>query len=147
MEATLQRIWGQCLGLPDVQRNANFFELGGDSLVAISVAMTASNKGLTSPAGSLREPDGCRVGQGADSPLCGHGLPGGAGDVTHPPAPNISYFNGVRGMSGGVPLILQLRPVQVDDVCAVLTSCATTMRPCVCDSSNVRHVGAGDRRR
>ena len=46
MEATLQRIWGQCLGLPIVERNANFFELGGDSLVAISVAMTASNEGL-----------------------------------------------------------------------------------------------------
>ena len=46
MEATLQRIWGQCLGLTAVDRKANFFELGGDSLVAISVAMTASNEGL-----------------------------------------------------------------------------------------------------
>src|ERR1700743_568899 len=32
MEATLQRLWSQCLGLPSVERNANFFELGGDSL-------------------------------------------------------------------------------------------------------------------
>ena len=46
MEATLQRIWEQCLGLGAVDRKANFFELGGDSLVAISVAMTASNEGL-----------------------------------------------------------------------------------------------------
>ena len=46
MEATLQRIWAQCLGVGSVDRNANFFELGGDSLVAISVAMAAANEGL-----------------------------------------------------------------------------------------------------
>ena len=46
MEATLQRIWAQCLGVGSVDRNANFFELGGDSLIAISVAMTAANEGL-----------------------------------------------------------------------------------------------------
>jgi phthiocerol/phenolphthiocerol synthesis type-I polyketide synthase E len=46
MEATLQRIWGQCLGVASIDRTANFFELGGDSLVAISVAMTAANDGL-----------------------------------------------------------------------------------------------------
>jgi phthiocerol/phenolphthiocerol synthesis type-I polyketide synthase E len=46
MEVTLQRIWGQCLGVGSIDRNANFFELGGDSLVAISVAMTAANDGL-----------------------------------------------------------------------------------------------------
>ena len=46
IEATLQRIWAQCLGLGSIDRNANFFELGGDSLIAISVAMTAANEGL-----------------------------------------------------------------------------------------------------
>ena len=46
MEATLQRIWAQCLGVGSIDRNANFFELGGDSLIAISVAMTAANEGL-----------------------------------------------------------------------------------------------------
>ena len=46
MEATLQRIFAQCLGIATIDRNANFFELGGDSLIAISVAMTASNEGL-----------------------------------------------------------------------------------------------------
>ena len=46
METTLQRIWAQCLGVGSVDRNANFFELGGDSLIAISVAMTAANEGL-----------------------------------------------------------------------------------------------------
>ncbi len=33
-------------GLSDIDRNANFFELGGDSLIAISVAMTAAHEGL-----------------------------------------------------------------------------------------------------
>ena len=42
----LLRIWRQCLGLSDIDRNANFFELGGDSLIAISVAMTAGHEGL-----------------------------------------------------------------------------------------------------
>ena len=37
---------GAVPGPASVDRNANFFELGGDSLVAISVAMTASNEGL-----------------------------------------------------------------------------------------------------
>ncbi len=55
MEAALQRIWGQCLGLSTVDRKANFFELGGDSLVAISVAMTAANEGLDlTPRTSMR---------------------------------------------------------------------------------------------
>ena len=48
MEATLQRIWALCLGVGSIDRNANFFDLGGDSLVAISVAMAASHEDWTS---------------------------------------------------------------------------------------------------
>jgi phthiocerol/phenolphthiocerol synthesis type-I polyketide synthase E len=46
MQATLQGIWSQCLGVESVKPSDNFFELGGDSLVAIGVAMTASHQGL-----------------------------------------------------------------------------------------------------
>ena len=46
MQATLQRIWSQCLGVESVAPGDNFFELGGDSLVAIGVAMTASHEGV-----------------------------------------------------------------------------------------------------
>ncbi|MFT4042002.1 MAG: beta-ketoacyl synthase N-terminal-like domain-containing protein [Gordonia sp. (in: high G+C Gram-positive bacteria)] len=46
MEATLEHIWAQCLGVTSIDRNANFFEIGGDSLIAISIAMSASNEGL-----------------------------------------------------------------------------------------------------
>ncbi len=129
MEATLQRIWSQCLGLPTVERNANFFELGGDSLVAISVAMTASNEGLDLTPQDLYENQTVAA---LAKALTARYAAGGLGrqspaDVTHPPVPpNISYFleHGVREHEQWrVPLILQLRPdVQVDDICAVLTA-------------------------
>ncbi len=46
MQAALQRIWSQCLGVESVAAGDNFFEIGGDSLVAIGVAMTASHEGV-----------------------------------------------------------------------------------------------------
>ena len=46
MQATLHRIWSQCLGVETVAAGDNFFEIGGDSLVAIGVAMTASHEGV-----------------------------------------------------------------------------------------------------
>jgi phthiocerol/phenolphthiocerol synthesis type-I polyketide synthase E len=46
MQATLARIWSQCLGVDKVSPGDNFFELGGDSLVAIGVAMTAGHEGV-----------------------------------------------------------------------------------------------------
>ncbi|UQX13144.1 type I polyketide synthase [Candidatus Mycobacterium methanotrophicum] len=129
MEATLQRIWGQCLGLSTVERNANFFELGGDSLVAISVAMTAANEGLDLTPQDLY--DNQTVAALAKALTARYAIGGLArqspGDVTHPPVPpNISYFleHGVREHGQWrVPLILQLRrDVAVDDIRAVLTA-------------------------
>ncbi|WP_026255800.1 type I polyketide synthase [Mycobacterium sp. 155] len=46
MQATLQRIWSQCLGVDSIAPSDNFFELGGDSLLAIGVAMTATHEGV-----------------------------------------------------------------------------------------------------
>lgn len=46
MQATLQRIWSQCLGVESVKPGDNFFEIGGDSLLAIGVAMTANHEGV-----------------------------------------------------------------------------------------------------
>ncbi len=129
MEATLQRIWGQCLGLPSVERNANFFELGGDSLVAISVAMTASNEGLDlTPQDLYENQTVAALAKALTARYASGGLARQSpGDVTHPPVPpNISYFleHGLREHEQWrVPLILQLRPdVKVDDICAVLTA-------------------------
>ena len=129
MEATLQRIWGQCLGLGTVERTANFFELGGDSLVAISVAMTASNEGLDlTPQDLYENQTVAALAKALTARYEAGGLARQAlGDVTHPPVPpNISYFleHGLREHDQWrVPLILQLRPdVQVDDIRAVLTA-------------------------
>jgi phthiocerol/phenolphthiocerol synthesis type-I polyketide synthase E len=129
MEATLQRIWSQCLGVASVDRNANFFELGGDSLVAISVAMTASNEGLDLTPQDLYENQTVAV---LAKALTARYAAGGLArqspsDVVHPPVPpNIAYFleHGVaeRGQ-WRVPLILQLRSdVQVEDIRSVLTA-------------------------
>jgi phthiocerol/phenolphthiocerol synthesis type-I polyketide synthase E len=131
MEAALQRIWGQCLGLPSVDRKANFFELGGDSLVAISVAMTASNEGLDlTPQDLYENQTVAALAKALTARYAAGGLGRQSlGDVTHPPVPpNISYFleNGVAEHGRWrVPLILQLRPdVQIDDIRSVLTAVA-----------------------
>ncbi|UMB72155.1 type I polyketide synthase [Mycobacterium paraterrae] len=128
MEATLQRIWSQCLGLSSVERNANFFELGGDSLVAISVAMTASNEGLDlTPQDLYENQTVAALVRALTARYTAGGLARQSpGDVVHPPVPpNISYFleHGVREHEQWrVPLILQLRSdVKVEDICAVLT--------------------------
>ncbi|MBV8179507.1 MAG: acyltransferase domain-containing protein [Mycobacterium sp.] len=129
MEATLQRIWGQCLGLGSVDRNANFFELGGDSLVAISVAITASSEGLDlTPQDLYDNQTVATLAKALTARYAAGGLARQSpGDVPHPPVPpNISYFleYGVREHGQWrVPLILQLRPdVQVDDIRSVLTA-------------------------
>jgi phthiocerol/phenolphthiocerol synthesis type-I polyketide synthase E len=129
MEATLQRIWGQCLGLPAVDRKANFFELGGDSLVAISVAMTAGNEGLDlTPQDLYENQTVAALAKALTARYAAGGLGRPSlGDLTHPPVPpNISYFleHGIREHEQWrVPLILQLRSdVKVDDICAVLTA-------------------------
>ena len=129
MEATLQRIWGQCLGLASVDRKANFFELGGDSLVAISVAMTASNEGLDlTPQDLYENQTVAALAKALTARYAAGGLGRQSlGDVVHPPVPpNIAHFleHGVaeRGQ-WRVPLILQLRPdVQVEDIRSVLTA-------------------------
>jgi phthiocerol/phenolphthiocerol synthesis type-I polyketide synthase E len=129
MEATLQRMWGQCLGIGSVDRNANFFELGGDSLVAISVAMTAGNEGLDlTPQDLYDNQTVAALAKALTARYAAGGLARQSlSDVTHPPVPpNISYFleHGVKERGQWrVPLLLQLRPdVKVDDVGSVLTA-------------------------
>ncbi|RRR45514.1 acyltransferase domain-containing protein [Mycolicibacter terrae] len=130
MEATLQRIWAVCLGVGSVETNANFFDIGGDSLVAISVAMAASHEGLDlTPQDLYDNPTVSALAKALTARYAAGGLarqsPGC--DVEHPPVPpNITYFleNGVRDHGHWrIPLILRLRPeVSVDDVRSVLTA-------------------------
>ena len=129
IEATLQRIWAESLGIESIDRNADFFELGGDSVSAIGIATNLAKEGLDlSPqdlfdhhtiAGSGRHARPPDTGAGsADCPRA---------DVENPPVPpNITRFleHGLREAGRWcVPLILRLGPeVSVDDVRAVLTA-------------------------
>jgi phthiocerol/phenolphthiocerol synthesis type-I polyketide synthase D len=131
MEAALQRIWAQCLGVASIDRSANFFELGGDSLIAIGVAMTAANEGLDLTPQDLYEYPSVAALAGA---LTARYAAGGLGaqppsDVVNPPVPpNIAYFldRGVRDAGRWqIPLVLRLRSdVGMEDVRAVLTAVA-----------------------
>lgn len=46
IESTLLRICAECLGVNSVGATDNFFEIGGDSLIAVGVAMSATSQGL-----------------------------------------------------------------------------------------------------
>ena len=129
METTLQRIWAQCLGVDSIDRTANFFELGGDSLIAISVAMTAANEGLDLTPQDLYENQ--TVAALAKALIARYAAGGlarqSAGEVKHPPVPpNVAHFleHGLREAGRWrIPLILQLRPdVLVEDIRSVLTA-------------------------
>ena len=129
MEATLQRIWTQCLGVSSVDRNANFFELGGDSLIAISVAMTASHEGLDlTPQDLYDQPTVAALGKALVARYAAGGLARQSlSDVVHPPVPpNLTSFleNGVRERGHWrIPLLLKLRAdVQAEDIRSVLTA-------------------------
>lgn len=131
MEATLQRIWSQCLGVTGIDRTTNFFEVGGDSLVAISVAMAATKEGLditpqdlyeNQTLASLARAVTARYAEGSLARRV-------RDDDSNPPVPpNVSYFleHGLRDVgSWRVPLVLQLRPdISPDDIRAVLTAVA-----------------------
>jgi phthiocerol/phenolphthiocerol synthesis type-I polyketide synthase E len=151
MEAALQRIWSQCLGVAGIDRSTNFFEVGGDSLVAISVAMTAAKEGLDlSPQdlyenqtiASLARAVTARYAEGSLARRT-------RTDSAHPPVPpNVAYFleHGLRDVgSWRVPLVLQLRPdVQLDDIRAVLT--AVTNHHDALRLRLVEHAGTWDQR-
>jgi hypothetical protein len=53
----LREIWQKILGVPVDDPDANFFELGGDSLLALSIASIANGQGMEMPrTGILRRP-------------------------------------------------------------------------------------------
>jgi phthiocerol/phenolphthiocerol synthesis type-I polyketide synthase E len=128
MEATLQRIWAQCLGLGSIDRSANFFELGGDSLIAISVAMTAVNEGLDlTPQDLYENQTVAALAESLTARYAGGLARGSIDDVVHPPVPpNIALFleQGLRDSGRWrIPVILKLSPdVRVEDIQSVLSA-------------------------
>ena len=128
MQTVLQRIWSQCLGVEAVKPGDNFFSLGGDSLLAIGVAMTASHEGLELTPQDLYDHDSLSA--LADTLVARHssgGLSDQDSDDLNPPLPpNILRFLD-RGLADPqrwrIPLVLRLDPaVKTEDVRAVLTA-------------------------
>lgn len=129
MEATLQRIWSQCLGVASVDRNADFFDVGGDSLIAISVAMTASREGLDlTPQDLYDNPTVAALATALVARYADGGLARDTLDpaVPTPVPPNVAHFldNGLRDAGRWrTPLLLRLRgDVTLDDVSSVLVA-------------------------
>ncbi|BBX16451.1 polyketide synthase [Mycolicibacterium duvalii] len=131
MEAALQGIWCQCLGVATVDTTANFFELGGDSLIAISVAMTASKQGLDLTPQDLYENQTIAslartlVARYAEGGLARHSL---TEEANPPVPPNVAHFldHGLRdGGRWRMPVVLALRSdISVDAVRTVLGAVA-----------------------
>ncbi len=131
IEATLQRIWSEALGIENIDRHANFFELGGDSVNAIGIATNMAKEGLDlEPQDLFEHQTIASMAAALAVRYAGVGLAGAAGPVgaaEHPPVPpNITYFleNGLRETGRWtVPLILRLGPeVTEDAVRSVLTA-------------------------
>ena len=128
MQATLQRIWSSCLGVESVAPGDNFFEIGGDSLVAIGVAMTATHEGVELTPQDLY--DHGSIATLADALVARQSVGGLAskdvGELNPPVPPNISRFLD-RGLAEPgrwrSPLVLRIDSrVSADDVRAVMTA-------------------------
>jgi phthiocerol/phenolphthiocerol synthesis type-I polyketide synthase E len=128
MQATLQRIWSQCLGVESIAPGDNFFELGGDSLLAIGVAMTASHEGVELAPQDLYDHDS--LGALADTLVARYASGGLASqdtdDLNPPVPPNILRFLDSGLAEPGrwrAPLVLRLdSSVSAEDVRAVMTA-------------------------
>ncbi len=129
-EATLHRIWTQCLGVTSLDRNANFFDLGGDSLIAIGISTSANNSGLSvTPQHLYEHPTVAGLAAALDAEFTGAGLTEPLSTEAQLPVPaNIAGFfeHGVQDTGRWrVPLIFRLAPhVTIDDVRSVLTALA-----------------------
>jgi phthiocerol/phenolphthiocerol synthesis type-I polyketide synthase E len=140
IEATLQRIWAQSLGIDAIDRTADFFELGGDSVSAISIANNLTKEGLDlSPQDLFEHHTIAGLAAALTARYGTGGLAAPPGDVENPPVPpNIAYFleRGLREVGRWcVPIILRLgAEVSLDDVRAVLTAVANhhdALRLCI----------------
>lgn len=127
-EATLQRIWAQSLGIDSIDRHANFFDLGGDSLMAVSIAMSAASEGMTvTPQDVYEYPTLAELTAVVDASFAASGLAKPAQAGTSPAVPpNFAYFleQGLRDTGRWrVPLIMRLDPkIDTEDIRAVLTA-------------------------
>lgn len=128
MLVTLQRIWADSLGVESVKPSDNFSDLGGNSLTAVGVAMSANQEGLDLTALDLVE--NRSLAALADTLIARYASAGLTSDVPAdlglPLPPNICRFldTGVAGRGGWrVPLVLGLDSrVGAADVIAVVSA-------------------------
>ncbi len=129
IEATLQQIWKECLGVNSIGLTDNFFEIGGDSLIALGVAMGATNRGLDlTPQDLYNHQSVSALATALATRYAAGGLANmpSSDDVNPPVPPNFAYFleHGLREPGRWrAPLILRLdSKVTADDVHSVLTA-------------------------
>jgi phthiocerol/phenolphthiocerol synthesis type-I polyketide synthase E len=129
IEASLQRICAECLGVDSVAATDNFFEIGGDSLLAIGVAMSATNQGLQlTPQDIYDNPSASTLAAAlvARYGVGGLGSPPSGDDVSQPVTPSAAHYlkHGIREAGRWrVPLLLAVdSTVGVADVRSVLTA-------------------------
>ncbi len=129
-EAALRQIWAQCLGVNSIDRNDNFFDLGGDSLISIGIATTAANAGLdVTPQDLYKHPTLASLAAHVDAEYAAGGLTKPPDAAAHPAVPpNVAHFLEHGMQEAGrwrVPLILRLdATVGIEDVRCVLTAVA-----------------------
>jgi phthiocerol/phenolphthiocerol synthesis type-I polyketide synthase E len=127
-EEILHRIWSQCLGVKSIDRKDNFFDLGGDSLIAIGIATSAANEGFEiTPRDLYEHPTLAGLAAAVEAQYAAGGLTKPPEPAANPAVPpTIAHFlkHGVREVdSWRIPLLLRLDPqVGVDDVRAVLAA-------------------------
>jgi phthiocerol/phenolphthiocerol synthesis type-I polyketide synthase E len=129
IEAKLLRICADCLGVDSVAPADNFFDIGGDSLLAIGVAMSATHQGLQLTPQDIY--DNPSVSTLAAALVARYGV-GGLGsvpsgdDVSQPILPSVAHFleHGIRDAGRWrMPLLLAIDSnVSLDVVRSVLTA-------------------------
>ncbi|TFV57980.1 acyltransferase domain-containing protein [Mycobacterium sp. PS03-16] len=129
IEQKLQAVWRECLGVGAVDPAANFFEIGGDSLIAIGVAMNATNRGIDLTPQDLYEyPTVAALATAITARYAAGGLTDAANlaEVDPPVPATVAHAveHGVRDAGRWrIPLVLRITPeVTVADVQAVLTA-------------------------
>jgi phthiocerol/phenolphthiocerol synthesis type-I polyketide synthase E len=129
VEQKLQQVWRECLGVPAIDPDQNFFEIGGDSLIAIGIAMNATNQGLElTPQDLYEHPTVSALAAAitARSSVGGLAELPPSESVDPPVPPNIVGFleHGIRDAGRWrVPLLLRINDdVTLDAVQTVLTA-------------------------
>ncbi|MCV7379888.1 polyketide synthase [Mycobacterium alsense] len=127
-EAALRQIWLRCLGVKSIDRNANFFDLGGDSLISIGISAAATDAGLdVTPQDLYRHPTLAMLATHVDAKEAAGSLAKPLDLTAHfAVPPNVAQFFDQGVQEPGrwrFPLVFRLAPgVGVEDVRSVLTA-------------------------